>query len=96
MLHGELSRNWKPAGAVFRHSNVTAGVPMCRCEDGAYEVPLIVAAKEEGGYKVTSPALPELIAEGETREDALNNAQAALGAVLDLYEEMGKPLPFGY
>ena len=68
---------------------------MCRCEDGAYEVPLVVTSKPEGGFKVTSPVLPELVSEGETKEDALNNAQAALGAVLDLYEEMGKPLPFG-
>ncbi len=67
---------------------------MCRCEDGAYEIPLAVTSKPEGGYKVTSPALPELVAEGETREEALSNVQAALSAVLDLYEEIGKPLPF--
>ncbi len=67
---------------------------MRRCEDGAYEIPLAVTTTPEGGFKVTSPALPELVAEGETREQALSNAQAALGAVLDLYEEMGKPLPF--
>jgi antitoxin HicB len=67
---------------------------MCRCDlDGGIPVPLIVAAKPEGGYAVTSPVLPELRAEGATHEEALTNAQAALGAVLDLYEEQGRLLP---
>lgn len=67
---------------------------MCRCDlDGGVPVPLIVAAKPEGGFTVMSPALPELHAEGTTREEALDNAQAAIGAVLDLYEEEGRPLP---
>ena len=66
---------------------------MCRCDDWAVEVPLEVKALSEGGFRVTSPMLPELVAHGDTREDALQNAQAALGAVLDLYEELGKPLP---
>ncbi|MBI2816972.1 MAG: type II toxin-antitoxin system HicB family antitoxin [Acidobacteria bacterium] len=63
---------------------------MCRGEDWAYEVPLVATQKAEGGYRVTSPTLPELVAEGDTREDALSSAQTALGAVLDLYEEKGK------
>ena len=66
---------------------------MCRCDDWAVEVPLEVKALPEGGYRVTSPMLPELVADGESPEDALQNARAALGAVLDLYEELGKPLP---
>ncbi|MGH9782774.1 MAG: type II toxin-antitoxin system HicB family antitoxin [Terriglobia bacterium] len=67
---------------------------MCRCDlDGGIAVPLTVTAKSEGGYAVTSPVLPELKAEGATPEEALTNAQAAIGAVLDLYEEQGRPLP---
>ena len=67
---------------------------MCRCDlDGGIAVPLILTVKPEGGYAVTSPALPELAAEGATQEEALSNAQAAIGTVLDLYEEQGKPLP---
>ena len=67
---------------------------MCRCDlDGGIPVPLMVTAKPDGGYAVTSPALPELRAEGATHEEALANAQAALGVVLDLYEEQGRPLP---
>lgn len=67
---------------------------MCRCDlDEGIVVPLSVTAKSEGGYAVTSPVLPELKAEGPTPEEALANAQAAIGAVLDLSEEQGKPLP---
>jgi antitoxin HicB len=67
---------------------------MCRCDlDGGIDVPLIVAARPDGGYIVTSPVLQELRAEGATREEALTNAQTILGAILDLYEEQGRPLP---
>ncbi len=67
---------------------------MCRCDfDGGVPIPLIVAAKADGGYAVSSPVLPELRAEGATHEEALANAQAAIGAVLDSYEEQGWPLP---
>ena len=67
---------------------------MCRCDlDGGIDVPLIVVEKPEGGYSVMSPVLPELRAEGATREEALANVQEALGTVLDWYEEQGKDLP---
>jgi antitoxin HicB len=66
---------------------------MCRCEGGGVEVPLVVTPEPNGGYKVTSPVLPELIAHGKTVEDALSDAQVHLCAVLDLYEEQGRPLP---
>ena len=67
---------------------------MCRCDlDGGINVPLIVRKKPEGGFTVVSPVLPELHAEGPTQEEALENAQAAIGAVLDLYEEQGREVP---
>jgi antitoxin HicB len=67
---------------------------MCRCDlDGGIDVPLVISEKPEGGYSVMSPVLPELKAEGPTREEALTNAQTALGAVLDRYEEQGRDLP---
>ena len=42
---------------------------------------------------MTSPALPELITEGDTVEDALENVRDALAAVLELYHEEGRALP---
>ena len=58
-----------------------------------FKVPLVLTAQPEGGYTVTSPALPELVTEGETPEDALLNVRDALMAVLEIYEDLGKPFP---
>ena len=58
-----------------------------------YKIPLMLTVQPEGGYTVTSPALPELITEGETVEEALAHVQDALAAVVEIYEDLGKPLP---
>jgi len=58
-----------------------------------YKVLLVLTAQPEGGYTVTSPALPELITEGETVEDVLANVQDALAAVVGIYADLGKPGP---
>ena len=54
---------------------------------------LMLRAQPEGGYTVTSPVLPELITEGDTVEAALAHVPDALAAVIELYEDLGKPLP---
>ena len=58
-----------------------------------YRVPLVLTPQEEGGYTVTSPDLPELVTEGDSVCDALENAKDALSAVIELYEDLGRPLP---
>jgi antitoxin HicB len=58
-----------------------------------YKIPLMLTAQPEGGYTITSPVLPELITEGDTVEEALAHVQDALAAVVELYEDLGKPLP---
>jgi antitoxin HicB len=58
-----------------------------------YKVPLLFDPQPEGGYTVTSPILPELVTEGDTVEDALENVRDALAAVLEVYLETGKPIP---
>ena len=60
---------------------------------GIFKVPLVLAAQPEGGYTVTSPALPELLTEGDTLEEAVENVRDALAAVVELYEDLGRPLP---
>ena len=60
---------------------------------GVFKVPLVLEAQPEGGYTVTSPVLLELITEGDTLEEALDNVRDALAAVVELYEDLGKPLP---
>ena len=47
----------------------------------------------EGGYTVTSPLLPELITEGDTLSEALANVEDAFGAVVEIYQDRGRPLP---
>lgn len=58
-----------------------------------FKVPLVLTAQPEGGYTVTSPTLPELVTEGDTPEEALENVRDALVAVLEIYEDLGKPFP---
>ena len=58
-----------------------------------FKVPLVLTAQPEGGYTVTSPVLPELLTEGETPEEAVHNVRDALMAVLEIYEDLGKPFP---
>ena len=58
-----------------------------------YKVPLVMTPQPEGGYTVTSPLLPELVTEGDTICDALENVKDALAAVVELYEEIGRALP---
>lgn len=57
------------------------------------KIPLVLAPQPEGGYLVTSPLLPELHTEGDTADEAVANVQDALAAVIELYEELGRPLP---
>lgn len=42
---------------------------------------------------MTSPLLPELITEGDTAEEALENVHDALAAVIEAYDDMRRPLP---
>ena len=57
------------------------------------KVPLILDPQPEGGYTVTSPLLRGLVTEGDTIAEALFNAQDAFQAVLEAYEDMGRPVP---
>jgi antitoxin HicB len=58
-----------------------------------YKIPLILEPQPEGGYTVTSPLLPELVTEGDSMEEALANVKDALAAVVEAYQELGRPLP---
>jgi len=58
-----------------------------------YKLPLVLEPQPEGGYTVTCPLLPELITEGDTVQEALNNVADALAAILEAYEDLGRPLP---
>ena len=57
------------------------------------KIPLVLEPQPEGGYTVTSPLLPELITEGDTIPECLVNAEDAFAVVVEIYEDMGRPLP---
>lgn len=57
------------------------------------KIPLVLTPQLEGGYTVTSPVLPEMVTEGDTLEQVMENVQDALKATLELYHDMNIPLP---
>ncbi|MDE0311938.1 MAG: type II toxin-antitoxin system HicB family antitoxin [Caldilineaceae bacterium] len=57
------------------------------------KIPLVLAPQPEGGYTVTSPLLPEMLTEGDTIAEALANVEDAFGAVVEIYQDRGRPLP---
>ena len=56
---------------------------------------MVLEPQPEGGYTVTSPLLPELITEGDTIAEALANVEDAFAAVVEIYQDRGRPLPSG-
>jgi len=58
-----------------------------------FKLPLVLEPQPEGGFTVTSPLLPELVTEGASVDEALTNARDALAAVVEAYQDLGRPLP---
>ena len=58
-----------------------------------FKIPLLLTPQLEGGFTVTSPLLPELVTEGDTIDEALENARDALTTVVEAYEDAGRSLP---
>lgn len=58
-----------------------------------YKLPLVLEPQPEGGYTVTCPLLPELITEGDSVQDALQNANDALTTIVEGLATLGKSLP---
>lgn len=53
-----------------------------------YKIPLILTPQPEGGYTVTSSALPGLVTEGDTPQEVMENVRDALQAVLETYDDL--------
>lgn len=49
--------------------------------------------EDGGGYTVTVPALPGCITEGDTLEEATENAREAIEGYLEALKKQNKPLP---
>ena len=54
---------------------------------------VILEPQPGGGFTVLVPALPEVVTEGETEEEALVNAEEAIRAVLEYRRAHGLTIP---
>jgi predicted RNase H-like HicB family nuclease len=54
---------------------------------------VILTPAEEGGFVVTCPALPGLVTEGDTLEEARAMAQEAAQAYIESLQKDGLPIP---
>ena len=57
------------------------------------EYTVLFEPAEEGGYVVTCPALPGIITEGDTLEEAREMAREAIEGYLESLEKDGLPIP---
>ena len=69
----------------------------CTAESGKEETPMeftvILEECEEGGYTVTCPALPGCVTEGDSYEEALQNAKEAIAGYLEAMEKQARMTP---
>jgi antitoxin HicB len=59
----------------------------------SYSYSVILESQEGGGFTVLVPALPEVVTEGDTEQEALANAEEAIRAVLEYRQEQGLAPP---
>ena len=60
-------------------------------EDFSFSV--VLEPQRDGGFTVLVPALPEVVTEGDTEEEALANAKEAIGAILAYRRDQGMAIP---
>ena len=58
-----------------------------------YRYTVLFEPAEEGGYVVTCPALPGLVTEGDTLDEARQMARDAIKAYLESLRKDGLPAP---
>jgi antitoxin HicB len=54
---------------------------------------VVLEPQEDGGFTVLVPALPEVVTEGDTEQEALANVEEAIRAVLSYRRDHGLPIP---
>ena len=58
-----------------------------------YSYTVLFEPAEEGGFVVTCPALPGLVTEGDTIEEARGRAREAIEGYLESLRKDGQPIP---
>ncbi len=59
----------------------------------SYSFSVILEPQPDGGFTVLVPALPEVVTEGDSEEQALLNAEEAISAVLEYRRAHGLAIP---
>lgn len=59
--------------------------------ESIYKIPLVLEPQPEGGYTITCPLLPDLVTEADTLEEVIPHVADALEALMEAYEDLGKP-----
>jgi antitoxin HicB len=59
----------------------------------SYSFSVILEPQEEGGFTVLVPALPEVVTEGDTEQEALANAEEAIRAIVSYRRDHGIAIP---
>lgn len=59
----------------------------------SYSYSVILEPQEGGGFTVLVPALPEVVTEGDTEQEALANVEEAIRAILEYRQEQGIAIP---
>ncbi len=58
-----------------------------------YSYTVLFEPAEEGGYTVVVPALPGVVTEGDTLQEAREMAKEAILGYLEVLKKHGKPIP---
>ena len=58
-----------------------------------YSFSIILEPREEGGFTVLVPALPEVVTEGDTEQEALANAEEAIRVIVSYRRDRGVAIP---
>jgi antitoxin HicB len=58
-----------------------------------YSFSVILEPQEGGGFTVLVPALPEVVTEGDSEQEALANAEEAIRAILAYRRDKGIAIP---
>ena len=56
-------------------------------------VPLLFTSQPQGGFSVTSPVLPELVIQGDSLEEAYEQAYNELAMLAERYASQNRPFP---
>jgi antitoxin HicB len=87
-------RLWQPSAVLAERGRQRNYIfQWSNCMSGSLSFSVILEPQEDGGFTALVPALPEVVTEGDTEEEALANAREAIEAILEYRRDNGIPIP---